>query len=317
VPPYWTDGQLTIYCGDSLAVLRELPDETVNCVVTSPPYWGLRDYGVEGQMGQEKTPAEYVANLTEVFREVRRVMRSDGTAWVNMGDCYNGSGAKARQRNSPKQMTNRGGQSQRGTDISGLKPKDLVGMPWRLAFALQADGWYLRQDIIWHKPNPMPESVRDRCTKAHEYVFLLTKAERYYWNDANCKEPFADARMGNPGKHSGRYPRESGRQDAGPMYRGQGWNRDGTRKGRNRRSVWTIIPKPFKDAHFATYPPELVRRCLSAGCPPDGTVLDPFNGAGTTLLVAGQMGLKGIGIDLSEPYCKMAVERLTRGLKVR
>ena len=224
-----------IRCGDCLDVLREMPDRSVHCCVTSPPYFGLRDYGVDGQVGLEDTPAEYVAKLVGVFREVRRVLRDDGTLWLNLGDSY------ASKR------------------VGRLKHKDLVGIPWHVAFSLRADGWYLRQDIIWHKPNPMPESVTDRCTKAHEYVFLLTKSPRYYYDANAIREPIKPT----SGKINGAPLR-------GPHVMKEGARRTEPRsynviKGANRRSVWTITTKPFKGAHFATFPPDLVEPCILAG----------------------------------------------------
>lgn len=259
--------------GDCLDVLRALPSESVHCCVTSPPYWGLRDYGVDGQIGLESTPEQYVARMVDVFREVRRVLRDDGTLWLNLGDSYKNG-------------------------------KQLVGIPWRVAFALQADGWYLRQDIIWHKPNPMPESVRDRCTKAHEYVFLMAKSERYHYDAKEVAEPSAEPwRAGKIEKCFGpSNPIGTLRNDTG---------RHVTRTDtRNRRSVWTVTPKPFKGAHFAVMPPDLVEPCIKAGCPKNGTVLDPFNGAGTTGLVAVNLGRNYIGIELNPQYADMARARI-------
>ena len=297
-----------IICGDALAELRKLPDESVNCCVTSPPYWGLRDYGVAGQLGLEKTPEEYVARMVEVFREVRRVLRDDGTLWLNLGDSYCGGG-NYRGVNpdtlTAKQGSNRAshGLSQRCgiVDIpSGLKPKDLVGIPWRVAFALQADGWWLRQDIIWHKPNPMPESVRDRCTKAHEYIFMLTKSARYWYDAEAAREPLkpsCDGSIRAQNRHASN-PREMNEKQYEEI------------KGANRRSVWTIATRPYAEAHFATFPPEIPELCIKAGCPKGGTVLDPFFGAGTTGLVAARIGREFIGIELSEEYCRMAKKRI-------
>ncbi len=266
---------IKLYRGDCLKILRRLPDCSVQCCVTSPPYWGLRDYGVAGQLGLEPTPEAYVARMVEVFREVRRVLRDDGTLWLNMGDSYasNGVGGgspvdvrKYGDRPTRENDKVRGRKEDRSLRIPpGLKAKDLVGMPWRLAFALQADGWYLRSDIIWHKPNPMPESVRDRPTKAHEYVFLMSKSERYFWDQEAVREDAAVA------PHAAGYV--NGKDYAtGPMNRNGHSQREGDQSriwaasgGRNIRSVWTITPKPFKGAHFATFPPELVDRCVKAG----------------------------------------------------
>ncbi len=253
---------IKLYCGDCLKVLRRLPDCSVQCCVTSPPYWGLRDYGCAGQLGLEPTPEAYVARMVEVFREVRRVMRDDGTLWLNMGDSYNayngnagpGSGfSKGAACDSERPHLETG----HGLRTPGLKPKDLCGIPWRLAFALQADGWYLRSDIIWHKPNPMPESVRDRPTKAHEYVFLMSKSERYFWDQEAVKEEAEYGRRTWKDEHF-----KNG--DIRIHHKGTTTGGDPS-AGRNIRSVWTITPKPFRGAHFATFPSELVRRCVLAG----------------------------------------------------
>ena len=300
-----------IYLGDCLEVLNGFPDESVNCCVTSPPYWGLRDYGVDGQAGLEKTPEEYVQRMVEIFREVRRVLKSDGTLWLNLGDSYSGSG----RGNNPngKQGTNKRtcfDPENSGYVPPGLKPKDLVGIPWMTAFALRADGWYLRQDIIWHKPNPMPESVRDRCTKAHEYIFLLSKSSKYYYDAEAIKEPLAKpeellrktpAVFGGRNKHDG----YGTRLHSGKEY-------VGTYTGRNKRSVWTIPTRPFKEAHFATFPEKLIEPCISAGCPEGGIVLDPFMGAGTTGLVAYKNKRDYIGIELNPEYREMAIRRIQK-----
>jgi site-specific DNA-methyltransferase (adenine-specific) len=351
---------------DCLDGLRTLADGSIQCCVTSPPYWGLRDYGRDGQIGLEATPTAYVERIVEVFREVRRVLRDDGTLWLNIGDSY----AAARGGTSMPAETLAGGVSGRGDLVAkrgresgytphrdssahGLKHKDLVGIPWRVAFALQADGWYLRQDIIWHKPNPMPESVRDRCTKAHEYVFLLAKSERYYYDaDAVSEQSVAAAN-------------------------GRGSTEERKASGRNRRSVWKIATKPYRGAHFATMPPQLAETCLLAGTSEAGccslcgtphervvdrkrvatrpgtdtkvtgdkmtdgnrdperhvttttttgwrptcscnasaspcTVLDPFGGSGTTLAVAAELGLNGVGFELNDDYIKLAEERIAK-----
>lgn len=306
--PFWTDDHLTLYGGDCRAVMAEMPAESVHCVVTSPPYWGLRDYGTDGQLGLEATPEAYVANMVDVFREVRRVLRADGTLWLNLGDSYATGGGRVGERpgggaqgdNWKGAMT-----SPNRMPLPGLKPKDLVGIPWRVAFALQADGWYLRSDIIWAKPNPMPESVTDRPTKAHEYLFLLSKSARYYFDADAVREAQAypvapDARV------SGAYQRDSGRNDGGEHRSGGFLNGRG---GRNLRSVWTIAAEPYPGAHFATFPRKLVEPCVKAGCPEGGTVLDPFAGSGTTLLVAQALGRRGVGIDLNPDYLKQALAR--------
>lgn len=297
--------------GDSLAVLRTLPDESVNCCVTSPPYWGLRDYGVAGQIGLESTPDEFVARLVDVFREVRRVLKADGTCWVNLGDSY--AANRGYQVSQSKHQSHDYGDSNASRVPVGLKPKDLVGIPWRVAFALQADGWWLRQDIIWHKPNPMPESVRDRCTKAHEYVFLLTKAERYWWDAEAMSEPLArpeEANRKTPAVFGGADKwvdaKKQSRLHSGNEYKG---TPTGTR---NRRSVWTIATQPTPEAHFATFPLELPEMCLRAGCPVDGVVLDPFNGAGTTGLAALKNGRRYIGIELNPEYVEITHQRFQK-----
>jgi DNA modification methylase len=335
-----------IIVGDCREVLATLPAGSIHTCTTSPPYFGLRDYGTatweggepecdhapevaprasrpasgltggkatvdvstiargdcrrcgavrtDSQLGLETTPAEYVAALVETFREVRRTLRDDGTLWLNLGDSY--AAAK-------------------GAAPDGLKPKDLIGIPWAVAFALRADGWYLRSDVIWAKPNPMPESVRDRPTKAHEYVFLLAKAPRYYYDAAAIREAFADARMGNPGTYRKTSETErsginTDRGDLGFVGAGGGWSGGAARGGRNKRSVWTVAPRPFPGAHFATFPPELIEPCVLAGSPEGGTVLDPFAGAGTTGLVARRHGRDFVGIELNEAYAAMARERI-------
>jgi len=296
-----------IYNMDCLEGLKQLPDNSINCCVTSPPYWGLRDYGVEGQIGLEKTPEEYVAKMVEVFREVKRVLRDDGTLWLNLGDCYNGSGGAGGDYN--KGGLKEGQPKYPGRKIAGLKPKDLVGIPWRVAFALQTDGWYLRSDIIWHKPNAMPESVKDRPTRAHEYIFLLTKSGRYYYDADAIREPHKeiDRRFGGDGTHYGTGVRYHNNAPKG-VQRGAWLGQHP--KGRNKRTVWSVTTKPFKEAHFATFPPDLIEPCVLAGCPIGGVVLDPFAGSGTTLLVATQHHRRSIGIELNPDYIKIAERRL-------
>lgn len=331
--------------GDVRERLRGLPDESVHCVVTSPPYWGLRDYGMAAQIGLEDSPEAFVDEMVAVFREVRRVLRADGTAWVNLGDSYasdtKGTGGKSSSTLNAKRDAD-------GTVIGksivtyqprklahGVKVKDLVGIPWRVAFALQADGWYLRQDIIWHKPNPMPESVRDRCTKAHEYIFLLAKSERYYYDQDAILEPVAPAsvvRLAQPTLDeqtgSDRVPGKTNGPMKAVSRSGNKVRKDATERGcpesgvdgsipwegleRNKRSVWTVTTQPFKEAHFATFPPALVEPCIKAGCPVGGTVLDPFGGAGTTGLVADRLQRDAILIELNPEYADMA-ERRIRG----
>lgn len=290
--------------GDCLASLRSLPDESVHCCVTSPPYFGLRDYGCDGQIGLEPTPDEFVAALVEVFREVRRVLRDDGTVWLNLGDSYSGSGKgvwnASEERKSAVKETYRPSVNPVKTE-TGLAQKQLIGIPWRVAFALQADGWYLCQDIIWHKPNPMPESVTDRCTKAHEYVFLLSKSPKYYFDSAAIKEPAVQAgrvRSDKMGGNKGDVVNHS----PGSTFTGS--------DTRNRRSVWTVATKPFKGAHFATFPPDLIEPCVLAGCPIGGTVLDPFGGSGTTGLVANRAQRDAILCELNPEYVRLAIDRV-------
>jgi DNA modification methylase len=302
--------------GDALSVLKTMPSQSINTCITSPPYWGLRDYGVDGQLGLEPTPEEYVANLVEVFREVRRVLRDDGTLWLNLGDSYAGSwGSASHDINDKARRTGTNQRPPTSYKQKGLKPKDLVGIPWMVAFALRADGWYLRQDIIWHKPNPMPESVTDRCTKAHEYIFLLSKSQHYYYDHEEIKEPAAyDGRKdtllkGSPKYEKGVVPGQVAHSMAAKGH--ERWKKN--ERGeyvRNKRSVWTVPTKPFPEAHFAVYPPALITPCILAGCPVGGTVLDPFAGSGTTLLVATQRHRKSIGIELNPEYIEIAKRRL-------
>jgi len=350
--------------GDALEQLRLLPADSVHCCVTSPPYYGLRDYGVVGQIGLEPSPDEYVAALVAVLREVRRVLRKDGTLWLNLGDSYAGSwGAQSRGGAPSSASTLRGNGHIGGgpkirslsaiqieaaprrtltgstRDLGGIKPKDLIGIPWMLAFALRADGWYLRQDIIWSKPNPMPESVTDRCTKAHEYLFLLSKSERYWFDAEAIKEPasydptdtkFPDGWDTGPGGHGAfhRNGREKGRKSGNKShkyvraYDASDTEEHRTKAGllnvaetayasRNKRSVWVVGAQPFAKAHFATFPPALIEPAILAGCPRGGAVLDPFGGAGTTGLVADRLGRDAILIELNPTYCTMIRNRIT------
>lgn len=289
-----------------------LKNDSVDCVVTSPPYWGLRDYGVDGQLGLEPTPYEYVENMIAVFREVQRVLKPSGSLWLNLGDSY----ASAQPNRGP---------------IDGLKPKDLVGVPWRVAFALQADGWWLRNDEIWCKPNPMPESTRDRATRAHEYIFHLTKAKRYYYDYEAAREtsdaPIHDtiearkkrakwdaksAPSNDPNGKNGIRPKND--KQRGHSRRHAGFNErwDSMTKqaqavsGRNRRSWRTVATRPFPGAHYAVFPPDLIKPHILSTCPVGGIVLDPFAGSGTTIYTANQMGRRGIGLELSWDYCEMA-----------
>ena len=290
-----------IHHGDALDVLRGMPSQSVNCCVTSPPYYGLRDYGVDGQIGLEETPEAYISRLVEVFREVRRVLKDDGTLWVNIGDSYAMS-TKGSSGKGEKQISNAGTllEDRRWQIPFGLKPKDLIGIPWMLAFALRADGWYLRSEIIWHKPNPMPESVKDRPTKAHEQIFLLSKSPKYFY-DADAVKERSVGREIYFG--SDRYSKGSGRNDSGSYN-------DTQCSHRNRRSVWTVTPKPYKEAHFATFPPDLIKPCILAGCPEGGTVLDPFGGSGTTAQVAIENRRNAVLIELNPDYIELIEKRL-------
>lgn len=323
-------GDATLYLGDCLEVLevlRTLPDESVQTCVTSPPYWGLRDYGHDGQMGLEETPEAYTAGMVAVFDEVRRVLRDDGTLWLNLGDSYasDTKGTGGGWANDPTNYASKAQKTGPRKCNHGVKVKDLIGIPWRAAFALQSAGWYLRQDIIWHKPNPMPESVKDRCTKAHEYIFMLSKSARYYYDQEAIKEPaiyagltgqdesgYKDAQAFQ-GKHrkTGKQ-RGHSRRHAGFNDRWDAMDKTDQRSGlRNKRSVWTVATKPYAGAHFATFPPELITPCVMAGCPAGGVVLDPFSGSGTTGQVALQEGRKYTGIELNPEYQELAISRIT------
>lgn len=312
-----------ILIGDCRDRLREMEPQSVNCCVTSPPYFGLRDYGHAGQIGLEWTPEAFVTQLVEVFREVRRVLRDDGTLWLNLGDTYQNSKGQAGGVD-PKQPARRHGlRPQDRPPPPGLKAKDLIGIPWMVAFALRADGWYLRQDIIWVKPNAMPESVRDRCTKAHEYIFLLSKGPRYYF-DADA---ISEAAAGDPSSIKNRWdtkdqdvpgqkPQKRRSRVSTPMHEqydtcGQsGLDVAGRGGRRNKRSVWTVATRPFKGAHFATYPADLITPCVLAGSPAGGVVLDPFAGAGTTAIVARHHQRSAVLIELNPEYAAMALARI-------
>jgi DNA modification methylase len=337
VTPFVSDPDFTLYVGDVLDVLDQFRGNSVDCCVTSPPYWGLRDYGHDGQLGLESTPEGYVERMTAVFAEVRRVLTPTGTLWLNIGDSYAGHNLPGwRPGNESK---NQGNSNKNGVGyVEGAKPKDLVGIPWRLAFALQAEGWYLRSDIIWSKPNPMPESVTDRPTKAHEYLFLLTKSPRYFYDAAAIAEPAAWDRWGTqtnkkkmPGAGSWLRDKTKAELDATvrPRHRKQdnhenvryaGFNdrwdaneANGTApKDRNKRTVWTIATESYAEAHFATFPQALVEPCIKAGCPEGGVVLDPFMGSGTTALVARRLGRRSVGIELNPEYARLAAKRLSQ-----
>lgn len=267
-PQLELDGS-TIFEGDALTVLKLLPSDSVQCCVTSPPYWGLRDYGVPGQIGLEASVTQFINHLVQVFGEIRRVLRPDGVLWLNIGDSYTSGGRTWR---APDKKNPVRAMSVRPETPEGLKPKDLIGVPWRLALALQADGWYLRSDIIWEKPNCMPESVKDRPTRAHEYIFLMSKSEKYYYDYAAIKEA----------------------------------------NGRNKRSVWSVHTQAFAEAHFATFPPKLIEPCILAGSRPGDYVIDPFLGSGTAAVVSSALGRKFVGVELNPEYVAITMKRIAQ-----
>ena len=331
----------TIINGNSLEVLKSLPDNSIDCCVTSPPYYALRDYGVDGQIGLEETPEAYIAKLSDVFMEVYRVLKPEGTLWLNIGDSYNRNKVGNTEVVKNKKVSE-------SNDFhkklwSGAKPKDLIGIPWMLAFALRSQGWYLRQDIIWHKGNPLPESVTDRCTKSHEYIFLLSKSQRYYFDHEAIQEEATgyDGRKDTMMKGSKKYdtqimPNQSVQSMAKNgherwKFKSKNCQYDGQRPNsmhlareagmsdevypvRNKRDVWTVNTKPCKEAHFATYPFELIKPCILAGCPENGIVLDPFMGSGTTAIVARSLNRNYLGVELNPEYIKIAHKRLDKHL---
>lgn len=271
-----TPNRCKLLVGDARQLLSRMPDRHFDCIVTSPPYWGLRDYGIQGQIGAEPSVDDYIADLVRLFRDARRTLSDEGTLWLNIGDSYTSGGRTWRDADAK----NKGrAMDYRAPTPEGLKPKDLIGVPWKLAFALQADGWYLRTDIIWNKPNCQPESVKDRPTRAHEYVFLFSKSERYYYDWQAIMEPATDPKQ----------------------------------KSKNRRTVWNINTEPYPGSHFAVYPKALVRMCVAAGSSKNGRVLDPFFGSGTTGVVCNELGRDCVGIELSAEYAELARERLLRG----
>lgn len=271
-----TANRCELLVGDARQLLSRMPDRYFDCIVTSPPYWGLRDYGVQGQIGAEPTVDDYIADLVRLFRDARRTLSDEGTLWLNIGDSYTSGGRTWRDADAK----NKGrAMDYRAPTPEGLKPKDLIGVPWKLAFALQADGWYLRTDIIWNKPNCQPESVKDRPTRAHEYVFLFSKSEKYYYDWKAIMEPATNPKQ----------------------------------KSKNRRTVWNINTEPYPGSHFAVYPRALVRMCVAAGSSKNGRVLDPFFGSGTTGVVCNELGRDCVGIELSAEYAELARERLLRG----
>lgn len=305
----------SVIIGDALAVLAAMPSDSVRCCMTSPPYWGLRNYGVDGQIGLEKTPEEYVSKVVRIFREVRRVLTPDGTLWLNLGDSYARDARKGQHKpgdsGKASYVYDRGGgraSAMRDLKACKLKPKDLIGIPWMIAFALRLDGWYLRADIIWSKPNVMPESVTDRPTKSHEYLFLLSKSEKYFYDIDAVREPFVG--QNEHDRTGGKY--------AAPGQTEHSSRADGTRgsyktAGRNRRTVWTINTKPYKGAHFATFPAELPNICILAGSEPGDLILDPFAGSGTTCSVAKLLGRRFVGIELNSEYAALADKRIAEG----
>jgi DNA modification methylase len=306
-----------ILIGDVLEMLATLPDESVQCVVTSPPYWGLRDYGVDGQVGLESTLSEYLEKMVAVFGEVRRVLRNDGVVWLNMGDSYasfrDGKHGKQSIAGSERSQPQSGAGNRLASSFreTSIKSKDLIGQPWRLAFALQADAWYLRSDIIWAKPNPMPESVTDRPTKSHEHIFLLTKSAKYYYDCDAVRQPNSPAT-----KKRAQYNWCSENTKASNYQEMNGLNRNEeypiNPNGRNLRDVWTIPTQPYPEAHFATFPEEIPKRCILAGSKSGDTIFDPFSGSGTTGLVAVKLGRKYIGIELNPEYAEMSIRRIDK-----
>ena len=305
---YEQSNDLSLYYGNNIDVLKTIEADSVDCVVTSPPYWGLRDYGTSEQLGLEPTPKEYVDNLVKVFQGVHRVLKPSGTVWLNLGDSYYnyrpGGTSQVKQTVAKNNGAVVNYSGKRNNVIEGLKEKDLVGIPWQVAFALQADGWYLRSDIIWQKPNPMPESVKDRPTKSHEYIFLLTKSRKYYYDADAIKEPAVsqDNYKRDRDNPDHKFNNTPGRTEMSGL-------KDNKYKHRNKRDVWSISTKPYKEAHFAVFPEEIPMNCIKAGSPKDGVVLDPFAGSGTTLKVALGLGRKAIGIDINTEYLDLCIKR--------
>lgn len=303
---YYEDEHVTLHHGDAAGTLAALPAGSVDCIVTSPPYFGLRDYGVEGQIGAEPTPGQFVASLVDVFHEARRVLADDGTLWMNLGDSYSAGG----------QGGNRGGRLGGGahadmvpkpTRVPGFAPKNLLGIPWRVAFALQDDGWILRNEVIWHKPNAMPESVTDRLSGRHEHLFMFSKAERYWFDLDPIREPHAESTVSAATRKRIPY--------AAPGQRPNTKTRGMHDAGANPGDVWSINTRPFPGAHFAVFPPEIPERCIQAGCKPGGVVLDPFSGSGTTGMAAAKHGRRYVGIELNEEYLALSLKtRLAQGV---
>lgn len=319
----------TILCGDCLEVLRTLPSSSIDCCVTSPPYYALRDYGVDGQIGLEETPEAYIAKLSDVFMEVYRVLKPEGTLWLNIGDSYNGN--KKGNTETIKHKVVAESNDFHKKLWKGAKQKDLIGVPWMLAFTLRSQGWYLRQDIIWEKGNPLPESVTDRCTKSHEYIFLMSKSQKYYFDYEAIQEEATSS--GKPRVFGANNQKGTLRNDVGRVFnpRTKNCQYDGQKPNsfhlsrengepdkeyyvRNKRDVWSVNVKPCKEAHFATYPFELIKPCILAGCPENGIVLDPFMGSGTTAIVARSLNRNYIGVELNPEYIKIAQKRLEKHL---
>lgn len=306
-----------ILCGDALTVLKTMPDESVNCCVTSPPYYALRDYGVDGQIGREATPALYVLRLTELFREVRRVLTPDGTLWLNIADTYAGKGNQG-ESVDPKYPNGRTGQVVAlNGKVEGCKAKDMIGIPWLLAFALRQDGWYLRSDIIWMKANPMPESAKDRPSRCYEHIFLLSKSRKYYYDGDAIAEPVAETTIRRmkgarsvESKHNEVIPGQNTVQKINRAREAGTYTDADIPQFRNKRDVWQINTYPYHGGHFAAFPPKLAETCILAGCPVDGVVLDPFIGSGTVGLVARQLDRHYIGIELNPDYCTLAEQRI-------
>lgn len=295
-----------VYLGNAIEIVKTFPNESINCVVCSPPYYGLRDYCCDGQIGLEETPEDYIGKLVDLFRGIRRVLKKDGTIWVNLGDSYAGNCSRASKGRAGFGAEREGVFKKCG----GLAPKQLIGIPWRFAFAMQADGWYLRQDIIWNKSNPMPESVTDRCTKAHEYIFLLSKSEKYYFDNVAIQE---EAISQNDPRIGKLFDYGIKRKEKNKFLQGSFCSLKTNDDGivvRNKRDVWTVNLKPIKEAHFATYPEELIVPCILAGCPEKGVVLDPFMGSGTTGIVARKLNRNFVGCELNPEYYKMATSRI-------
>ena len=297
--------------GNCIDIMQKWIDDgvKVNTCVTSPPYYGLRDYGVKEQLGLEKTPKEYIDNMVKVFRLVRELLTDDGTLWVNIGDSYSSGGRTSTTNQSLRKNTEYG--VTRPPIVKGIKQKDLMGIPWMLAFALREDGWYLRQDIIWHKPNPMPESVKDRPTSCHEKIWLITKSKKYYYDADAIREPVAQGTITRLSEKNLKNQKGSTRGNGGMKSNGN-MKPVGNMETKNKRNVWTVTTKPCKEAHFATFPKDLIEPCIKAGCPENGIVFDPFGGSGTTGIVAKSLNRKAILSELNPEYIEIAKVRINK-----